>query len=71
MLLIIRTGSMANIKISVNSIKGIEPGPKDIIVWDTELSGFGFKVTPNGSRSFILAYPRSRRCATAAALSSD
>lgn len=56
MLLSIGVSSMANIKIAVNSIKGIKPGAKDIVVWDTELSGFGFKVTPSGSRSFILSY---------------
>jgi len=38
-------------------VEAISPGPKDVIVWDTKLPGFGCKVTPGGVRSFVLKYP--------------
>lgn len=44
------------VKIGVRSIEGIAPADKDTLVWDTELPGFGLKVTPKGKRSFVLFY---------------
>lgn len=43
-------------KLTETSLKALEPGAKDFIVWDTELSGFGLKVTPRGRKAFILQY---------------
>ncbi|MEG3167300.1 tyrosine-type recombinase/integrase [Sphingomonas sp. LB3N6] len=43
-------------KLTVRSVEGIEPGTVDLIVWDTELAGFGCKVTPKGKRSYFLYY---------------
>jgi integrase len=43
-------------KLTVRTIERIPPGPKDIILWDTELRGFGCKVTPAGRRSFFVYY---------------
>ena len=31
-------------------------GNKDVVVWDTEIKGFGVKVTPAGRRSYFLYY---------------
>ena len=37
-------------------IDGLQAGPKDYICWDTELRGFGCKVTPAGKKVFIVQY---------------
>ena len=37
-------------------IDGLQAGPKDFICWDTELRGFGCKVTPAGKKVFIVQY---------------
>lgn len=43
-----------------------DPSGKDIFVWDTEVKGFGLKVTPKGRKVYVLQYRnsegRSRRC---------
>lgn len=49
-------GSMQKIKLTVRSIEAITSGPKDMIYWDSELTGFGLKVTPKGRRSFFVYY---------------
>jgi integrase len=43
-------------KLTKRVVEGITPGDRDIIVWDTELRGFGCKVTPKGRRSYLLYY---------------
>ncbi len=46
-------------KISAKTLKAMVPdtaGKKDTFLWDTELTGFGVKLTPAGRRSFILQY---------------
>ena len=47
---------MAKAKLTVRAIDGLKPGAKDAILWDTEIAGFGLKVTPAGKRSFLLFY---------------
>ena len=47
---------MAKKKLTVKSIDEIMPGAKDIILWDSDIPGFGLKVTPKGHRSFLLFY---------------
>jgi integrase len=37
-----------------------EPGAKDAFLWDSELRGFGLKVTPAGGKSYILQYRAGR-----------
>src|SRR6516164_8220039 len=42
------------------------PAEKDSFVWDSDLTGFGLKVTPNGRKVYVLQYrlpgsPVSRR----------
>jgi len=32
------------------------PGPKEFVVWDTSISGFGLRVRPTGGKSFIFTY---------------
>lgn len=46
-------------------VKNEQPGPKEKFMWDTSIPGFGVKVFPSGSKTFILQYRtaegRSRR----------
>ena len=51
-------------KLTVAVVKAVEPGPRDIIVWDTELTGLHLKVTPTGKRGFFLFYrsAEGRQC---------
>ena len=44
------------IEISNKSLDKIVPGEKPRIVWDTRLIGFGIKVMPSGTLSFIVNY---------------
>ncbi len=51
-------------KITKRSVDSAKAGPRDVFLWDTEIRGFGCKVTPKGARMFILQYwshDRSRR----------
>lgn len=43
-------------KITVRSVETVKPAARDVIVWDTEVPGFGLKVTPKGRRSYFLYY---------------
>jgi integrase len=47
---------MAKAKLTKRTVEAINPGPRDIEVWDTELAGFKLKVTPPGRRSYYLFY---------------
>ncbi len=52
-------------KITIRSVESVPRGDQDVFLWDTEVPGFGVKVTPKGSRIYILQYSfrdRSRRC---------
>lgn len=44
------------VKLTVRGVEAIKPGTTDVIVWDSELAGFGCKVTPKGKRSYFLYY---------------
>lgn len=50
---------MASKKLTVRSVSEVQPSSKDTILWDTELKGFGLKVTPRGRRTFFLFYRNS------------
>jgi integrase len=43
-------------KITKRRVDATEPAGKDVLVWDTELKGFGLKVTPAGQKSYLLQY---------------
>lgn len=44
-------------KITKRAIESIQSvGGKDILVWDSDLKGFGCKITPAGKRIFVLQY---------------
>lgn len=48
-------------KISKRTVDGLQPAERDRFLWDTELPGFGVKVTPRGTRIYLLQYGQSRR----------
>ena len=43
-------------KLTVRSVTVVQPGAKDVILWDDQLAGFGLKVTPAGRRTYFLYY---------------
>ncbi|MEO1152225.1 MAG: integrase, partial [Pseudomonadota bacterium] len=43
-------------RISQQSVKQLEPKPKTYSVWCSELKGFGVRVNPAGTMSFIAKY---------------
>jgi integrase len=49
-------GAMPKQKLTIRSVEAIAPGERDIILWDTDVPGFGCKVTPTGRRSYFVYY---------------
>lgn len=48
---------MANDKISKRVVDAAEPSPRgDTFIWDTELKGFGLRITPRGVKSYVIQY---------------
>ena len=43
-------------KLTVRSVEAIVPQKRDVLMWDSDLAGFGVKVTPAGRRSYFLYY---------------
>ncbi|MGA8909167.1 MAG: site-specific integrase [Acidobacteriaceae bacterium] len=48
-------------KITKRKVDELQPGERDVFLWDTELPGFGCKVTPKGSRVYVLQYSQAGR----------
>jgi integrase len=48
-------------KITKRSVEAIEPSQRDTVLWDTEIPGFGCKVTPKGTRVYVLQYSQRGR----------
>ena len=47
---------MPKARLTKRLIDGLVGGPKDLIYWDTDMPGFGCKVTPTGKKVFIVQY---------------
>lgn len=43
-------------RITQRSVEAIRPAERDVKIWDSEIPGFGVKVTPKGRRVYILQY---------------
>lgn len=43
-------------KLTKRVIDAAKPTATDLMIWDTEVRGFGFKLTPTGHRSFVYMY---------------
>jgi integrase len=44
------------IKITKRQVDAIRPGERDRFLWDSQLKGFGLKVTPAGRKVYVLQY---------------
>jgi hypothetical protein len=40
-------------KITKRTVEAIEPSVRDTFLWDSEIPGFGCKVTPKGGRIYL------------------
>jgi integrase len=47
---------MAKTKITKRSVDGLEAAEKAFVVYDSELSGFGVRVAPSGSKTYVVEY---------------
>ena len=47
---------MATARISKRSVDAAGPGRRDSYLWDDDLSGFGVKITPAGSKTYLIQY---------------
>jgi len=47
---------MPKMKLTKRVVEAVEPEKRDVIVWDTDLPGFGLKVTPAGKRVYFCYY---------------
>lgn len=48
-------------RISKRAVDALEPGTKTVFLWDSELVGFGVRVTPAGAKSFVFQWQVGRR----------
>lgn len=48
-------------RLTKRSVEAIKTAGRDVLVWDTEIPGFGVKVTPRGARVYVLQYSRRDR----------
>src|SRR5271156_1131592 len=49
-------GAGMRARLTKRAVEGVPVGDKDVVIWDTEIKGFGVKVTPAGRRSYFLYY---------------
>lgn len=47
-------------KITKRTVDAAKPGDRDSFIWDSELKGFGLKVTPKGKKVYVLQYRFNR-----------
>ena len=48
---------MPSAKLTKAYVDKLQASPKDVIHWDTDVKGFGVKVTPKGKRVFLVQFP--------------
>lgn len=48
-------------RIGKRTVDALEPGERDLFLWDTELPGFACKVTPKGGKVYVLQDGRNGR----------
>ena len=49
-------GSSSSVRLSQSSVKAAQPQDRRYELWDSELSGFGVRVEPTGSKTFFVRY---------------
>jgi len=47
---------MALVKLTKRAVDACKSEGKRQTVWDTDVAGFGLRVTPSGQRSYVLKY---------------
>src|SRR5580704_7100693 len=47
---------MPRVELTKSNIDALKPAAYRYTAWDTEMSGFGLRVTPNGRRVYVLKY---------------
>lgn len=47
---------MAKGRINKSSVDATHPAAKEVMLWDDKVSGFGLKVTPTGSKTYLFQY---------------
>lgn len=47
---------MPSVKICKSSVDAVRQGERDTYLWDIEFAGFGLKVTPKGSKVYLVQY---------------
>ena len=52
-------------KLTKRAVEALTPTSRDQFLWDTDLSGFGLKVTPKGKKVYLLQYRMGGREAPA------
>lgn len=48
-------------RVSKSRVEALQPGDRDVFLWDDKLNGFGVKVTPAGRRVYVLQYSHRSR----------
>ena len=51
---------MAKAKITKRAVDAMQAGQRDVFLWDTDLTGFGLKVSPAGGKTYIYQYRMAR-----------
>ena len=60
----VRKGALARgmkAKLTKRTVEAVPSGERDVLVWDTDIPGFGLKVTPKAARVYVLKYSRRNR----------
>jgi integrase len=47
---------MPSLRLTKTVVESTTPGPRDVVLWDAEVRGFGCKITPAGRRSYFCYY---------------
>lgn len=47
---------MPTAKLTKRAVDSLEPGERRYIVFDTDLTGFGVRITPSGHKSWVVEY---------------
>ena len=48
--------SERRVRLTRKIVESAEPGPREVKIWDADVSGFGVRIRPGGHRGYILQY---------------